>query len=127
MIFNKKTNVIKTPFGEGRYIGNDISVSWIRWNGILLDLHWSKDIEPDPNLVEKIEANLDSLITNAIDRIGIHEFPSELRTMVPDAVTLHEDAEEGNWSLNFRCCEWDDGIWGVIFQDCEIIKDYDGD
>ena len=94
---------------------------------MIIDLQWPEACTPDQNLLEMIEGNLDTLIDRAMEQLGVTEFPKELRTIVPEAIILHPHEKDGNWSLSFRCVEWDDGIWGVVFGDSEIVRDYEGD
>lgn len=127
MFFGRKQQPPQTPFGEGRLIGDRVAVDWLRWNGVLLTLDWPKNVEPDQTTLAMIREGLDSFMRSAIDRLGFHEFPVELRTIVPDSIALHPDDPEENWSLTFRCAEGGDYIWGVSFRNHEIVRDFCGD
>lgn len=127
MPFARRKAEIETPFGRARRVGDNLSVPWRRWRGVMIDLQWRADTEPDEALVQLIGGDLDRLVGAAMERLGIEEFPDELRTIVPEAVSLHPQEPGGNWSLSFRCVEWEDGIWGVVFRDEELLRDYEGD
>jgi hypothetical protein len=74
-----------------------------------------------------IRDDIDMLMRSAIDHLGFAEFPRELRTIVPDTISLHPDDPEENWSLSFRCADGGDSIWGVAFRDRQIVRDFYGD
>lgn len=127
LFFSRHQKTIQTPYGAARATGAHRSVNWRRWHGVRIDLCWPLESEPNQGLVEEIAKGLDGFIDAAIARLGISEFPEELRTVVPESVELLPTDEVGDWSLSFRCVEWEDGYWGAVFRGGKIIQVFSGD
>lgn len=109
-------------------MAGSVTVPWKRVHGVLIDLSWPEGTELDLQLVGEIEARLEDHLKASEAALGLPEFPPELRTVLPERIELSaSDDQDGDFTIVYWCPQWEDGIWGVVFEDHCVLRTYDGD
>ena len=124
MKFWKRTKKVQISSEEKKLNSESNIVTWVRHRGVRIDFDWNEGDEPDPEFVDHLIQNLDSIVDDGLFRLGVIEFPDTIKAVLPEWIDF--SIPEGDFSLSFYCPDIEDYLLGVVFKDGIIISDWEG-